>query len=414
MPVRIRSITTGVKPDNRDVSSLALRLRDFYMHAETVFGSAGYLVQGRRLTLPPIVPGDKATRFSVVGRLRVLTRLAETAGIRWLCQPVLCRPGWAEDELRLASIEVISKYRQVFLHFIVADQGEIYDGSVEAVSKTILAISRLSGNGFDNFRVGCGCNITPNSPFFPCSYHKGADGFSLAVEPLGLAMNIVERFPSESIEKLQDRILDAVVKLARDLQELASSVAAKTGLEFKGVDLSLAPYPDGYRSVAKLIEALGPDHVGEPGTLAVTSILANVLKAGLLRSSILSVGFNGVMFSPLEDDGLASANNSGHISLERLLSYASVCGCGIDMVPLNGDVLHEQIMGLILDVASLSTVLKKPLGVRVLPIPGKCVNEFTNFNHDFLVNTRILSFQGQGLARPMSSAGVYSYPKSCE
>ena len=60
------------------------------------------------------------------------------------------------------------------------------------------------------------------------------------------------------------------------------------------------------------------------------------------------------------------------------------------MIPINGDVTHEDLYLLANDVASLSTILSKPLGFRVLPIPSKEKNEYTSFSHDFLTNTRIL------------------------
>ena len=42
-----------------------------------------------------------------------------------------------------------------------------------------------------------------------------------------------------------------------------------------------------------------------------------------------------------------------------------------------------------MDVAGISATLKKPLGVRILPIPAKHAYEFTEFSYDFLHNTRI-------------------------
>jgi hypothetical protein len=43
-----------------------------------------------------------------------------------------------------------------------------------------------------------------------------------------------------------------------------------------------------------------------------------------------------------------------------------------------------------LDIAAMSLSLKKPLGIRLLPIPGKSPNEFTQFNLDFLCDSRVM------------------------
>ena len=98
-------------------------------------------------------------------------------------------------------------------------------------------------------------------------------------------------------------------------------------------------------------------------------------------SKAKKAGFNGVMFSPLEDDWLAKQSIQGILDVESLMLYSSVCGCGIDMLPLPGDVFVGTIASLICDVITLSYKLNKPLGIRVLPIPGRFSNDKTNFTN---------------------------------
>ncbi|MDB0010615.1 DUF711 family protein, partial [Gammaproteobacteria bacterium] len=107
--------------------------------------------------------------------------------------------------------------------------------------------------------------------------------------------------------------------------------------------------------------------------------------------------FNGVMYSVLEDDYLALAVKNKKLSIDSLLLYSTVCGCGIDMVPVPGNIFLEEISSLILDTAALSIALKKPLGTRILPIPGKNANELTDFNYDFLVDTRVMEIKNQAI-----------------
>ena len=61
--------------------------------------------------------------------------------------------------------------------------------------------------------------------------------------------------------------------------------------------------------------------------------------------------------------------------------------------PIPGDTPVNQIEKIILDVATLSTKLHKPLAVRLLVVPGKKVGEMTNFQDPFLVNTKVMSAQ---------------------
>lgn len=408
-PARIRSITVGLDPTGRDPAPFGPALARFCAAGETRFGNAGFEVQTCRLVLPKIQPTEAVTRYSLGGRINTVSALAEAAGIRWMCLPISCAPGWQENELVQAATEIAARYKRVFLHFMLADDQVMYDGALQAYARTVLAISRLSPNGFDNFRVGAGCNIRPNTPFFPFSYHEGKDGFSIAAELIGQVCDVVDSARRSSIEALRQRLIDTLTETIARMGSAALELEAETGYEFKGVDVSLAPYPDERRSVAALVERLGPEHTGQNGTLAATALLTNVLKSAVARSGVRSTGFNGVMYAPLEDHALAASNNRRHLSASKLMLFSSVCGCGVDMVPLPGDVFPEEIASLALDVATLSSVLKKPLGVRVLPIPLKAENEMTDFNHDFLVNTRIMSAGGQLDSGLRSSDGALSF-----
>jgi uncharacterized protein (UPF0210 family) len=125
--------------------------------------------------------------------------------------------------------------------------------------------------------------------------------------------------------------------------------------------------------------------------------LTDILKTFVKKGKLKSVGFGGVLYSLLEDEFMGRSNNSDLYSIDSLISYSAVCGCGLDMVPLPGDIFDEELSSIILDVTTLSTALGKPLGVRVLPIPMKQENEFTTFNMDFLFNTRIKKIKNHSL-----------------
>jgi len=157
---------------------------------------------------------------------------------------------------------------------------------------------------------------------------------------------------------------------------------------------------------------MGLESPGHAGTVAVTSFFTNILKTVIRQSNVRSAGFNGVMFAPLEDTGLAAAGNARLITIDKLLQWSTVCGCGVDMVPVPGNVMREELAALMLDTAAISSVLKKPLGVRVLPIPGAEINELTDFNHDFLVNTRVLALPGQSIPLAANDEGIFHYLQS--
>jgi uncharacterized protein (UPF0210 family) len=407
---RIRAITAGVDPLGVDTEETGRRLRELYDTATDAFSEAGFAVQTRRLTLCPVRASDRATRFSVWNRLATVTRAAESAGVRWLCLPFAMDTRAHAEEWRLAAVEVIRRFPRTFVNFIIAEEGQIYHDALPEVAQAVLDISSLSMNGFDNFRVGAGCNLVANTPFFPFSYHRGEDGFSLAVEIIESVMQAIESLPcNASLDAKRSAVVAALEEIVRDIDAIGRDVELRTGFAYRGLDISIAPFPDKRRSIAVLFGLMGLETPGHAGTVAVTSFFTNILKTVIRTTGVRAAGFNGVMFAPLEDVGLAAAGNAKLLSIDKLLQWSTVCGCGIDMVPVAGSVMREELAALMLDTASISTALKKPLGVRVLPIPGAEVNEMTDFNHDFLVNTRILPLHGQTVPLGGSANGNFNY-----
>lgn len=405
---RIRAITVGVNLYEHNPNTLIDKLNAFYTTAEALYQAAYFPVQTRRLVLPPQKPDNAAACYRIKSTIDSLSRIALQTGIRWLCVPMTGEAALPPELINILS-NIINQYPKVFLHFMVAQEKNIASLFSASAARVVLAVSRLSNNGYDNFRVGIGTNIKPNTPYFPFSYHQGENGFSLAVELIEHLILHAKQLETSSLTSVREKLIACILPIITEIDAIGKKLEEMTGFEYKGQDISIAPFPDEVRSVAALIEMLGQIRCGQSGTLMMTSLLTDVLKTAIKRSRIRHTGFNGVMFSLLEDRELAKANNQQHLSIEKLMLYAAVCGCGIDMVPVPGDILHDELNNLILDVAALSTILDKPLGVRVLPIPTKVANEWTNFNHDFLTNTRILRLDEHRVALPISSEHLFKY-----
>ena len=211
------------------------------------------------------------------------------------------------------------------------------------------------------------------------------------MELVPLCIEVIEGCPDRSLETARDALLTKLAPELLEVEKIGLAIAKETGVEYRGLDASLAPYPDSDEgSVARIVELLGVDGFGSNGTLFLTSFLTDTLRELLHRTGVRAVGFNGVMYSLLEDTRLGINAASKEFSIDSLMAFATVCGCGVDMVPVPGDIFEEEIASLMMDVAAISTILRKPLGVRILPIPGKHEYEFTEFSLDFLNNTRIL------------------------
>ncbi|HXE71366.1 MAG TPA: DUF711 family protein, partial [Candidatus Nitrosotenuis sp.] len=219
-----------------------------------------------------------------------------------------------------------------------------------------------------------------------------------------LALEEMEGAPRASLSELRTRLVERFAVALAGVDRLGRLLEENSGVRFLGIDASFAPLPHGGPSVARLVEALAGGPVGCPGTLFATAFLTDLLRAALDMSEARTVGFNGVMYSVLEDDVLAAASHKRTLTLEGLMACAALCGCGLDMVPLPGGIFSEELAGLTMDVAALALRLSKPLGVRLLPIPGRVVNERTSFNLDFLCDARILAVPHRDHAGPGEEA----------
>jgi len=142
-------------------------------------------------------------------------------------------------------------------------------------------------------------------------------------------------------------------------------------IEFLGFDFSPAPFPEDWCSLGGAIEKIGLEHIGGCGSLGAVAIIADTLDRGKWQRA----GFNGMMLPVLEDSVLARRAEEGLLSIKDLLLYATICGTGLDTIPLAGDTTLEQLKAVIMDIAVLSVRLDKPLTARLMPIPGKKVGE---------------------------------------
>lgn len=389
--MHIRSVTIGINWEDKAQDGLAKVITDFMHESRLTYEAAGFLIRTYRLSLPPLNGYSRFSRASAHSILEWISDLCEDVGIRWFCVPF---SAFEPDELKeryAIALQVAKRYKNAFINLIAAHNGAISKPGIEEGARLIRAISRLSNNGFDNFRVGVSCNCQPNTPFFPFSFHEGEDGFSLALETVNLFIDVILRKRKEGLDVVQHEILRQLVEQLKRIDALGGELSKKTRMKYFGVDASLAPFPDGSSSVARIVELLGVEDFGSYGSLFFTSFLTNIIKTALRDSAVAHVGFNGVMYSLLEDDYLARRNNQKNLSIDALMLYSAVCGCGLDMVPVPGDILEEEISSLILDVAGMAITLQKPLGVRLLPIPMKRANDLTGFNYDFLVDTRVLN-----------------------
>jgi hypothetical protein len=410
----IRAVTLGVPVAAISITEIDETIRRFQSASQELISERQWPARTARISLPPLREEHEEQAFALPSFLASISRIADAHGIRWFCLPIDLLSG-AQTKQRLSmALESLLRERKLFLNLMVADEQTIGIEAATDAAKFILNASRKSNNGFDNFRVGASCNCPSNAPFFPFSRHEGNDfRFSLALETTSLALEASELVKNGEIgvAEFSELFVDALNRRLKEIDEFARELEERSGVTYVGLDASLAPFPDGATSVGRLLENLGASPAGSHGTLFLTSVLTDAIRSALRKSGVLSTGFNGVMYSVLEDDYLAKANNRRNISINSLQAYSTLCGCGLDMIPIPGTAFCEDIAAIILDTASLAVRLKKPLGVRLLPIPNKVVNEFTEFNLDFLCDSRVMSISA-GDTKLNPGERLWRYPGS--
>ena len=323
----------------------------------------------------------------LINKLLFIKNESKKLSIRWISLTLNSNQFENIENIPEIVRTVILKISNVFVHLVVSKNiKQVFDN----YAKSIVEVSRLSQSGFDNFRLGISNGETNNTPFFPYANFKDKLNYSVGLETL---KDLVDEFYINPELDTSKKIVKYGEKFERSLIELNEFLSKNSVLEYKGIDASLAPIPQTIQSIGLLYEFFGVSTLGNLGSLSITSRLTDFINKAFNNSKAKKAGFNGVMFSPLEDDWLAKQSIQGILDIQSLMLYSSVCGCGIDMLPLPGDVFVETISSLICDVVTLSYKLNKPLGIRVLPIPGKFSNDKTNFNHDFLSDMKIINIQ---------------------
>jgi uncharacterized protein (UPF0210 family) len=373
--VPIRTLTLGVPEPHPLAADVVTKGADALRHAEVVFREAGYEVQTLRLSTRPVFDDMTPT----VAYARDLQAALDDAGLTY------CSLGPATSGVETVPDLLIGNDA---LNLTVR-----LDGNTSAARPAAEAMLRLANEteeGFGNFRFAALACVPPGGPFFPAAYHEGTANLTVGLQGASIAVGAVtggldgltERLGAANggLDGLTERLAAALTEEAAPVVRLAERVAAELGVRFGGIDLS--PAPNGADSIGAAFEAITGEF-GAPGTLAV----AAALTAGLRSTGLPTCGYNGLMLPVMEDVVLARRWEEGRIGLHDLLAYSSVCGTGLDTVPLPGDSSPGALARLLLDVTALAVRLGKPLSARLFPVPGTRAGDPTAFTSEYLTNT---------------------------
>ena len=340
-----------------------------------------YLIRTTRISTVPINTIPKDNYYDP------LEEFCDNHNINWYSIPVNLNSK-KQNELIDFSYNMIKTREKVFINIDGVKDSNMYFDVIDKYIDLMNKVAHISENGKDNFRLGLSINTIEDEPFFPFAKSSGIFSFTIGLELTQEINKIIDENSNCNFEELRKKIITKIDKQITEIEKYAEKVSRKYHIQFKGFDFSLAPYMEENGSIIELIEKLGIKVFDGPGIMFVTSFLTNILKS--FGNKHKKIGFSGVMYSLLEDYKLCEINNNKAIYLEDLIKLSTMCGCGIDMIPIKDSVSKEVLKSYILDIAAISCRLEKPLGVRFLPIPNNpeytSLNEFSNF----ITNTKLV------------------------
>ena len=259
--------------------------------------------------------------------------------------------------------------------------------NMDAVREMGEVIKRAAELTRDRDAIACAklvvfANAPGDNPFMAGAFHGVSEAdkvVSVGVSGPGVVKHALEDLKGADFTAVAERIKRTAFKITRVGQLVAREASRRLGVPFGIIDLSLAPTPAVGDSVAHILEEMGIESCGAPGTTAALALLNDAVKKGGLMASSHVGGLSGAFIPVSEDKGMIDAAARGSLSLEKLEAMTCVCSVGLDMIAVAGDVSAATLSGIIADEAAIGMINNKTTAVRLIPVPGKKPGDTVEF-----------------------------------
>ena len=239
----------------------------------------------------------------------------------------------------------------------------------------------------DRGSLGCAklvvlCNAPDDNPFMAGAFHGVSEAdavVSVGVSGPGVVKYALEKVKGESFEVLCETIKRTAFKITRVGQLVAKEASRRLNVPFGIIDLSLAPTSAVGDSVAAVLEEMGLESCGGPGTTAALALLNDAVKKGGLMASSSVGGLSGAFIPVSEDLGMIEAVQRGSLCLEKLEAMTCVCSVGLDMIAVPGDTSASTLSAILADEAAIGMINNKTTATRLIPVPGKKPGDMVQF-----------------------------------
>ena len=365
--------------------------KDLVRVGDEISKDFGVPIVNKRISVTPIaLVGGSAckTKEDFVQIAKTLDKAAKDLGVNFLggYSAIVSKGITAADRLLIESIPQAMNETDFICSSV--NLGSTKTGlNMDAVRLMGKIVKDTAIMTADRDSIGCAklvvfCNAPDDNPFMAGAFHGVTEAdaiINVGVSGPGVVRAALKRAEGENFEVLCETIKKTAFKITRVGQLVAREASKRLGIPFGIIDLSLAPTPSVGDSVAEILEEIGLERVGAPGTTAALALLNDQVKKGGVMASSYVGGLSGAFIPVSEDQGMIDAVNAGALTLEKLEAMTCVCSVGLDMIAIPGDTSEETIAGIIADEAAIGMINQKTTAVRLIPVIGKGEGEVVEF-----------------------------------
>ena len=398
----VRTITMGIslldcidsnlEETNRKIyEKITSYAKDLVSTGDKIAMEYGIPIVNKRISVTPIalIGGASCkTADDFVTIAKTLDRAAKTVGVNFIGgYSALVSKGMSQaEELLIRSIpQALAQTERVCSSVNVGSTRTGIDmDAVKLMGEIVLETARATR---EQDSLGCAklvvfCNAPDDNPFMAGAFHGMTEGdciINVGVSGPGVVKTALQKVRGKDFGTLCETIKKTAFKVTRVGQLVAQEASRRLGIPFGIVDLSLAPTPAIGDSVAEILQEIGLERAGAPGTTAALALLNDQVKKGGVMAASAVGGLSGAFIPVSEDQGMIDAVTEGALTIEKLEAMTCVCSVGLDMIAIPGDTKASTIAGIIADEAAIGMVNQKTTAVRVIPVIGKGVGETVEF-----------------------------------
>jgi len=357
--------------------------------AQKVEEQYGVTIANKRIAVTPVAIACEALDSGgMIEVARTLDRAAGDLGVDFLGGfSALVQKGFTKGDRALidAIPEALAGTERVCSSVNVASTKAGIN--MDAVLKMGEIICESAKRTADRDGIACAklvsfCNAVEDNPFMAGAFHGVTEPecvMNVGISGPGVVLKTIKKYPDLNLQELAELIKQVAFKITRVGELFGRKISAAHGIPFGIIDLSLAPTPEPGHSVGSILEEIGLEKVGAPGTTAALALLNDAIKKGGLMASSHVGGMSGAFIPVSEDDTMIRRAKSNDLSIEKLEAMTSVCSVGLDMIAVPGDTPVTTIAAILADECAIGVVNNKTTSLRIIPVMGKTVGEEANF-----------------------------------